>query len=139
LVGLPAYGAWLSQLARASDPTWEPMGPSLLQVLPGAVFAVLTIASLAAALIIRGRDTGVWLGILMLIVTPNMHVHSALFLMPALLRIRREFALLGAMLIATLSDLGFWLGIVLVVGVMLAGERWPILREPLAPDDDVVG
>ncbi len=134
LVGIPAYVAWLEQLARASDPTWEPMGPSLLQVIPSPVFAVLTIVSLGAAVVVRGRDTGVWLGLLMLIVTPNMHVHSALFLMPALLRIRREFALLAAMLTGTLSDVGFWLGIAIVVGVMLAGERWSILREPLATD-----
>jgi Glycosyltransferase family 87 len=134
LVGITAYGAWLDQLARASDPTWEAMGPSLLQVIPGGLFAALTLASFAAAVLLRGRDTGVWLGILMLVVTPNMHVHSALFLMPALLRIRREFALLGAMLTATLTDAGFWLGIVIVVGVMLAGERWSVLREPSAAD-----
>lgn len=138
LIGIPAYVAWLEQLARASDPTWEAMGPSLLQVIPSGVFAVLTIASLWAAFLVRGRDTGVWLGLLMLVVTPNMHVHSALFLMPALLRIRREFALLGAMLTATLTDVGFWLGIAIVVGVMLLGERWPVLREPLASDRVVV-
>ena len=139
LVGIPAYVAWVEQLARASDPTWEAMGPSLLQVIPGSVFAVLTVASFAGAVLLRGRDTGVWLGILMLVVTPNMHVHSALFLMPALLRIRREFALLGAMLIGTLSDVGFWLGVALVVGTMLAGQRWPVLREPLAADRVVAG
>jgi hypothetical protein len=139
LVGIPAYEAWLSQLARASDPTWEAMGPSLLQVIPSSVFAVLTMASFAVAIMLRGRDTGVWLGLLMLVVTPNMHVHSALFMLPALLRIRREFALLGAMLTGTLTDVGFWLGIVLVVGVMLLGERWPVLREPLGANGVAVG
>ena len=82
LVGLDTYGAWLAQLSRASDPTWEPMGPSLLHYLGTTVFAVLTIASFVVALWLRGRDTGVWLGLLMLLVTPNMHNHSGLLLRP---------------------------------------------------------
>jgi hypothetical protein len=139
LVGISAYEGWLAQLVRASDPTWEAMGPSLLQVIPGGLFAVLTILSFAIAIILRGRDTGVWLGLLMVVVAPNMHVHSALFMLPALLRIRREFALLGAMLTGSLTDVGFWFGIILVIGVMLLGERWPVLREPLATDRADVG
>ncbi len=133
LVGIGSYGAWLTQLGRASDPSWVPMGPSLLHYLGTSVFAVLTLATFGLALWLRGRDTGVWLGLLMLLVTPNMHNHSALFLMPALLRIRREFALLAAMLTGTLTYEGWWLGIAIVVAVMLAGERWSILREPLGP------
>ncbi len=139
LVGIDSYGAWLAQLARASDPTWEPMGPSLLHYLGTTVFAVLTVASLAIAVWLRGRDTGVWLGLLMLLVTPNMHNHNALFLMPALLRIRREFALLAAMLTGTLTYEGWWLGIAIVVGVMLAGERWSVLREPLTSASAAIG
>ena len=139
LVGLGSYSAWLAQIGRASDPAWEPMGPSLLHYLGTSVFTVLTLASLVIAIRLRGRDTGVWLGLLMLLVTPNMHNHSALFLMPALLRIRREFALLAALLTGTLTYQGWWLGIAIVVGVMLAGERWSILREPLSQGPAVRG
>jgi hypothetical protein len=132
LVGVEAYAAWLAQLARATDPTWEAMGPSLLQVMPATAFAAVTLASFAIAVWLRGRDTGVWLGLLMLLVTPNMHNHSAVFLLPALLRIRREIALVAATLTGLHSPEALWLGIVIVVGAMLLGERWPILREPAA-------
>jgi hypothetical protein len=134
LVGLGSYSAWLAQLGRASDPGWVPMGPSLLHYVGPTAFAVATVVTFGLALWLRGRDTGVWLGLLMLLVTPNMHNHSALFLMPALLRIRREFALVAVMLTGTLTYEGWWLGIAIVVAVMLAGERWSILREPLGAD-----
>jgi hypothetical protein len=139
LVGLDSYRAWLAQLAHASDPAWAAMGPSLIHYLGTTVFALLTFGSLVAAVRLRGRDTGIWLGLLMLLVTPNMHNHSLLFLTPALLRIRREVALVAAMLTGTLLDEAWWLGILLVVVVMLAGERWPLLREPSLGDTPVVG
>ncbi len=106
------------------------MGPSLLRYLPAAVVAVLTVASLLVALRLRGPETGIWLGLLMLLVTPNMHDFSGLFLLPAMLRIRLEFALLAAMLTSTATAQGWWLGIAIVVGAMLAGRRWPAAFEP---------
>jgi hypothetical protein len=129
LLGIDLYRAWLEQAARASDPTWPAMGQSLLVYFPPAVFAGLTLASFGLALWIRGRDTGIWIGLLILLVTPNMHVQTALFVLPAMLRIRLEFALLAAMLTSTHTNEGWWLGIAIVVGAMLAGERLPILRE----------
>jgi hypothetical protein len=87
-----------------------------------------------AALRVRGPDTGAWLGILIFLVAPNMHNFSGLMLLPALLRIRREFALLAAILTSSYTAQGWWLGVAIVVGTMLAGLRWPILREPLADD-----
>jgi hypothetical protein len=136
LVGVDLYVAWVQQLARASDPTWESMGPSLLRYMPSPLFGALTLGSFLIALRLRGRDTGVWLGIFMLLVTPNMHNHSALFLIPALLRIRREFALVSALLLGSYTDEGWWLGIIVAVGVMLLGRWWPVLREPLSGDRD---
>jgi len=130
VVGIPLYLDWIGQLSRASDPTWPAMGPSLLRYLPAAVVAVLTVASFAAALWIRGRDTGAWIGLLMLLVAPNMHDFQALFLLPAMLRIRREFALLAAFLTATATLQGWWLGIAIVVVAMLVGLRWPAMYEP---------
>jgi hypothetical protein len=131
LVGIALWSDWLAQLARASDPTWDAMGPSLLRYLPAAVVAVLTAASLVVAIRLRGPDTGAWLGLLMLLVTPNMHDFSGLFLLPAMLRIRLEFALLAAMLTSTATAEGWWLGIAIVVGGMLAGRRWPAAYEPV--------
>jgi hypothetical protein len=130
--GIGLYGAWLDQLSRASNPDWPAMGVSLLAYLPSPVFAALTVASVVAALRLRGPDTGAWLGILIFLVAPNMHNFSGLMLLPALLRIRREFALLAAILTSSYTAQGWWLGVAIVVGTMLAGLRWPILREPLA-------
>ena len=107
------------------------MGPSLLSYLPSTVVAVLTAASLVAALWIRGPDTGAWIGLLMLVIAPNMHDFQALFLLPAMLRIRREFALVAAFLIATATAQGWWLGIAIVVAGMLVGLRWPAMYEPV--------
>jgi hypothetical protein len=130
IVGLTIYVDWFEQLRLASDPTWRSMGPSLLLYLPAAVVAILTVGSLGLALWIRGPDLGAWLGLLMLIVSPNMHDFNGLFLLPALLRIRREFAILAALLTSTATAEGWWLGIAIVVGCMLAGLRWPVAYEP---------
>lgn len=130
LVGLAAYWDWLAQVRLAADPSWPMMGVSLLAYLPAAVFAVLTIGSLILAWRLRGPDLGAWLGVLMFLVTPNMHSFNGLFLVPALLLIRREFALLAAMLMSTYTAEGWWLGAAVVIGSMAAGTRWPIIREP---------
>ena len=131
LVGIGLYGSWLEQVARASDPTWPAMGPSLLAYWPRVVFIALTIGSFAVAMLLRGPETGAWLGLLMLLVTPNMHDFNGVFLLPAMLLIRREFALLAAILTASYTAEGLWLGIAIVVGAMLAGLRWPAVREPV--------
>lgn len=130
IVGLTIYLDWFAQLGRASDPTWPSMGPSLLRYLPAAVVGILTVASLGVAVWVRGSDTGAWLGLLMLLVAPNMHDFNGLFLMPAMLRIRREFAILAALLTSSATAEGWWLGIAIVVGSMLAGLRWPAAYEP---------
>jgi hypothetical protein len=130
LVGFPIYVDWLEQLRRASDPTWPSMGPSLLRYLPAAVVLILTVVSLGLAMWIRGPDIGAWLGLLMLLVSPNMHDFNGLFLLPAMLRIRREFAILAALLTSSATAEGWWLGIAIVVGSMLAGLRWPTAYEP---------
>ena len=132
LVGVGLYGSWLDQVARASDPAWPAMGPSLLAYLPKAVFAIVTLASFVLALRVRGPDTGAWLGLLMLLVTPNLHDFNGVFLLPAMLLIRREFALLAAILTSTYTAQGMWLGIAIVVGSMFVGLRWPAIREPVA-------
>lgn len=132
LVGIGLYGAWLEQLSRASNPAWPAMGVSLLAYLPSPLFAALTVGSVVVALRLRGPDSGAWLGMVVFLVAPNMHNFSGLMLLPALLRIRREFALLAAILTSSYTAQGWWLGVAIVIGTMLAGLRWPILREPLA-------
>jgi len=130
IVGLGAYVNWVEQVRLAADPSWPMMGVSLLAYLPAAIFGLLSVGSLVVAWRLRGRDLGAWLGILMFLVTPNMHSFNALFLLPGLLLIRREFALMAAMLMSTYTAQGWWLGAAIIVGSMVAGIRWPIVREP---------
>lgn len=130
IVGTALYMDWFAQLARASDPTWVAMGPSLLRYLPAWTVTALTLLSLVAAARLRGPDTGAWLGILMLLVAPNMHDFNGLLLLPAMLRIRREFALLAALLTSTATAEGWWLGIAIVVVTMLAGRFRSVAYEP---------
>jgi Glycosyltransferase family 87 len=132
LVGFGLYVEWLGQLSRASDPSWPAMGPSLLKYLPSPIVIALTVASFGLALRLRGPDTGIWLGLTMLVLAPNMHDFQGLFLLPAMLRIRREFAILAALLTATATAEGWWLGIAIAVGTMLAGRRWAAAYEPSA-------
>ncbi len=132
LVGIGLYVSWLDQVVRASDPAWPAMGPSLLAYLPRIAFIGLTLGSFVLALRIRGPETGAWLGLLMLLVTPNMHDFNGVFLLPAMLLIRREFALVAAILTASYTAEGLWLGIAIVVGCMVLGLRWPAIREPAA-------
>jgi hypothetical protein len=56
---------------------------------------------------------------------------GVLFALPALLTIRRELALLAAAAIASYTLQGLWLGVFLVLGTLLAAERYPALREPV--------
>ena len=70
----------------------------------------------------------------MLVVAPNMHDFQGLFLLPAMLRIRREFALLAALLTATATGRG------LVArhrdrrrDRCSPGVRWPVAYEPDEP------
>jgi glycosyl transferase family 87 len=129
LVGVGAYVDWIGQVRLAADPQWPMMGVSLLAYLPAIVFGALVAGSLVAAWLLRGPDTGAWLGILMFLVTPNMHSFNGLFLVPAMLLIRREFALVAAMLMATYSAEGWWLGAAIVIATMLIGTRLPVARE----------
>ncbi len=67
--------------------------------------------------------------------TPSLHPFGLLFLVPAMLLIRRELALIGATLIATTTYQGSWAGIVIVSLALLASLRYPALREPVARSD----
>ncbi|MBA3529447.1 MAG: DUF2029 domain-containing protein [Propionibacteriaceae bacterium] len=130
LVGLDAYGEWIAQVRRAADPSWPMMGVSLLAYVPPAIFGLIYVASILLAWRLAGRDLGAWAGVLIFIATPNMHSFNGLFLLPALLLIRREYALLAAILMSTYTAEGWWLGAAVVIGTMVAGARWPIAREP---------
>jgi hypothetical protein len=130
LTGFGLYVDWLRQASLASNPDWAMIGVPLLVYLPGPIVAAITVASVVVAWRLRGPDTAAWLGLVMLIVSPNLHAFTGLFAIPALLLVRREIALVAVMAMASYLAIGWWLGVGLVAGAMIGGRWLPGLREP---------
>ena len=97
---------------------------------PPGVGLVVTGLSLVALLRLSSRDrAGEWVGVLSVVGAPSLQIFGLLFLLPAMLVIRRELAILGALFITTYSYLGMWAGIVVVSAAFAASRRWPLLEE----------
>lgn len=130
LLSIDLWWAWIEQLRRASDPAWALGGASLAAGMPPAVGLVIAAGSALLCLVVPLARLGAWTGILTTVGAPSLRIFGVLFALPAMLTIRREPALLAAALIATYTLQGLWLGLFLVLGLLLAAERYPALREP---------
>lgn len=128
--GLPIYGEWLDQVRRAADPAWALIGSPLLLFLPAPLAWSLAALSIVAMLLLPRRDAGAWAGIATLVAAPNVHTYTWLFLLPAMLSVRREVALLAALAVATSQPAVQWLGLLAVAACLGLSGRWPTLREP---------
>jgi hypothetical protein len=135
LVGIPIWGDWIAQLGRAMDPTWSNGGYRMAPGLPSFVPLAVWVAAVLACLIAPAGRLGTWVGILSVIGAATLHAFSLLFVVPALLAVRRELGLLAAFLIASgclLASEAAWL---LWAGALLAAlgialeSRWPSLTE----------
>jgi Glycosyltransferase family 87 len=129
VTGLQPWRDWISQVRLATDPTWDLGGIALSRFVPPPIGLVVTIASVAALWIVPRRDPGPWVGLLSVLGAVSLHTFGLLFLVPAMLLIRRELALIAAIFVATFSYLGMWAGIVVVFVGLLAGTRWPAVHE----------
>jgi len=128
LTGISIYGDWLAQVQRAADPSWVAVGASLGRtftipdVFPAALGVVM-------ALSVRGRNSGAWLGVALLIAAPSIHGYTYLFLLPGLLTIRRDISIpVAAVFLGIYNVYAWWLPGLLTVGFMLASNRWHWLR-----------
>jgi hypothetical protein len=130
LVGLDTWRDWLEQLVRATNLDWGLGGFALPRMLPGIGLAVSAMACLGV-LFVRPRDAGRTVGILTVIGAPSLYTFGLLFLLPAMLHIRREVSLVAASLVATYTYAGDWAAIVLVAVAFAAASRRPVLREPV--------
>jgi hypothetical protein len=135
LTGTGTWLDWVAQVRRASDPNWALAGISLGRYLPAVVAIVAIVGSIVATPFVRGPRPGVWVGLLAVVGAPSLHTYGLLFMFPAMLMIRREFALLAALLIATYTEIGMWLAIAIVVIVSVASLRWQSLAEPEPADE----
>jgi hypothetical protein len=123
LVGLGAWQAWIAQLGRAADPAWELRGSSLVQLLPGLLSPVATAMTVLVALFLPTRRLGAAAGLLLVLGSPSLRSYGALFLLPAMLAVRRDVALVAAILIGTGLMAGLWAGILLVTVAFAAGDQ----------------
>ena len=85
----------------------------------------MTGLTLGLALVVRGPQAAAWLGLLVIVGSPSLHLFGFVYLLPALLVVRLEVALAAAALVATATVPGVWLAVVVVVGwALVAGRRW---------------
>jgi hypothetical protein len=129
--GISPWADWLRQLSRATDPTWELGGIAIGRLVNPVLGLVVAVASIIAILtVLPRRHTGAWVGVLAVVGASSLHTFGTIFLIPAMLVIRREVALVAALLIATTTYEGTWAGILVVAAAMVLGLRWPSFLEP---------
>jgi hypothetical protein len=123
LTGIQLWLDWFDQLRLASDTTWDLGGFAIPRFLPPGLGYFVVAGSLVAVWFVPRDRAGAWVGVLSVAGSLSLHIFGLLFLVPAMLVIRREAALLAAIFIATYSYEGAWAGI-LTVAAALAYEEW---------------
>jgi hypothetical protein len=126
--GIDVWFEWIAQLKRGSDTTWDLGGFALPRFLPPGVGYAVAAACLVAAAFVPRRNPGPWLGLLSVVGTVSLHSFGLLFLVPAMLIVRREVAIIAAAFVATYSYEGAWAATVIVAGALsvaaFAPDRW---------------
>jgi hypothetical protein len=69
------------------------------------------------------RRLGAAAGLLLVLGAPSLRSYGALFLVPAMLAVRRDVALVAVILVGTGVMAGMWAGILLVTLAFAAGDR----------------
>jgi hypothetical protein len=87
-------------------------------------------ASLIALRWVPRANAGVWVGILSVVGGLSVHTYGLLFLVPAMLHVRREVALVGALFIGMLNPQGILIGSAVIIVGTAASIVFPALREP---------
>ena len=133
LTGTGLWFDWLAQLRRATDPAWELGGIAIARLLhPALGFAIAVIGAVVILVWAPRQHAGAWVGLIAVVAATSLHTFGMLFLVPAMLLIRREVALLAVMLIATTTYQGTWAAIALVTAAILVRHArhagTPILR-----------
>jgi hypothetical protein len=128
LTGIDAWLDWVAQLRLAADPTWDLGGFAIPRFLPPGVGLVVAGACLAAVWFVPRKRAGAWIGVLSVVGSLSLHIFGLLFLVPAMLVIRRDAALMAAIFIATYSYEGAWAGITICAVGLAVSERSGRLR-----------
>jgi hypothetical protein len=123
LTGIGLWFDWVAQLRLAGDPTWDLGGFAITRFLPAGLGFVVGLACIVAVFIVPRERAGAWIGLLSVVGALSLHIFGLLFLVPAMLVIRREAALVAAICIATYSYNGAWAGIAICAAGMVVASR----------------
>jgi hypothetical protein len=126
--GIAVYWDWLAQLGRGADPNWALAGAPLTSVAGRPLALAAAAAAVLAMFFVKGRDTGAWVGIALLVVAPSIHGYGMLFLLPAILILRRDLAIVLAIAVATYNPDLWWVAIAVAGVALAASHRFPRLR-----------
>ena len=132
LVGVGTWQVWIAQLGRAADPAWELRGSSLVQLLPGLLSPAATGLTVVLVMLVPTRRLGAVAGLLLVLGAPSLRSYGVLFLLPAMLAVRRDVALVAVILIGTGVMPGVWAGILLVTLAFAAGDRLDVYLAGIA-------
>ena len=132
LVGVGTWQALIAQLGRAADPAWELRGFSLVQLLPGLLSPAATGLTVVLVMLVPTRRLGAAAGLLLVLGAPSLRSYGVLFLLPAILAVRRDVALVAVILIGTGVMPGVWAGILLVTLAFAAGDRLDVFLAGIA-------
>jgi len=128
--GIGVYRDWFDQLGRAADPSWSAAGAPISFIVGRQLSLAAMAAAVAACFFVRGRDAGAWVGIALIVAAPSVHGYGFLFLVPALLTIRRDLAITLAVVISRYNPYGCWAAIAVAAVALAASNRFPALRVP---------
>ncbi|HEX7590457.1 MAG TPA: glycosyltransferase 87 family protein [Candidatus Limnocylindrales bacterium] len=128
ITGIGVYWDWLAQLGRGADPNWALAGAPLSSVMGRPVAMVAAAIAVLAMFLVKGRDAGAWVGIALLVAAPSIHGYGMLFLLPALLILRRDLAIVLAIAVATYNPDLWWISIATAGVALGASYRFPALR-----------
>jgi hypothetical protein len=123
VTGTTVWFDWLNQLRLATDTTWDLGGFAIPRFLPPGVGYAVALACLVGVWFAPRERAGAWVGVLSVIGSLSLHIFGLLFLVPAMLTIRREAALAAAIFIATYAYIGAWTGIVICAVALAWTER----------------
>ena len=130
LTGFDLWFDWVNQLRLAGDTSWDLGGFAMPRFLPIGLGYVVAGACLVAVWFVPRQRAGAWVGVLSVVGSLSLHIFGLLFLVPAMLVIRREAAVIAAICIATYSYEGAWAGYTMVLVALAARQfgreqSWP--------------
>ncbi len=132
--GVGLWLDWLAQVRLAAQPSFAVGGISLIHELPSPLGYVIAVGSVLLIFVVPRREAAAWVGLLTIVGAPDLHVFGLLFLLPALVGIRREIGLLAACSIGLFTVAGSWVGVGLAAGALILSLRWPSFLEAATPD-----